>query len=108
VHIADCFRIDGHSPGKIVLLPHGNASQGEVLTATSFLIQSERVDVLASNIAEQQRRVCRIQTHIPSKPPGIVPILQIDDLLRFAATGADSKQSYVAADAPEINELAIR
>ncbi len=62
-------------------------------TTASFLIQSEGVDILASNVAEQQRRVCGVETHIPSKPSRVVPILQIDDLLRPATTGADSKQS---------------
>ena len=41
----------------------------------SFLIQSEGVDILASNVAEQQRRVCGVQPHIPSKPSSVVPIL---------------------------------
>jgi hypothetical protein len=54
----------------------------------SFLVQSEVVDILASNVAKQKRRVCGVQPRIPSKPPSVVPILQIDDLLRPAATDA--------------------
>jgi hypothetical protein len=67
------FRIGGRTSGIIVSRSH--ASQGEMRTAASFLIQSQRVDILASNVAEQQRRVCGVQPHIPSKPSGVVPIL---------------------------------
>ena len=50
-------------------------SQSEWRTRASFLIQSEAVDILAANVAEQQRRVCGVQPHMPSKPSHVVPIL---------------------------------
>jgi hypothetical protein len=73
----------------------------------SFLIQSKRVNIVASNVAKQQRRVYRIQPHPPTPPSRIVPILQIGDLLYRATADADSKQAQIAPRAPEINELAI-
>ena len=41
----------------------------------SLLSQGEGVDIRASNVAEQQWRVCGVQPHIPSKPSSVVPIL---------------------------------
>ena len=68
------FRIGGRTSGIIVLY-RADASQGERRTAASLLIQSEGVYILAANVAEQQRRVCGVQAHIPSKPSRVVPIL---------------------------------
>jgi hypothetical protein len=63
------------TPRNNRFVSRSNASQGEMRTAASFLIQSEGVDILASNVAEQQRRVCGVQPHIPSKPSSVVPVL---------------------------------
>jgi hypothetical protein len=73
----------------------------------SFLIQSKRVNIVASNIAKQQRCVCWVEPHIRPPPSRIMPVLQICNLLFRPTADADSKQAQIAPRAPEINELAI-
>src|SRR5580658_10268722 len=73
----------------------------------SFLIQSKRVNIVASDVAKQQRRVYRIQPHPPTPPSRIVPILQIGDLLYRATPDTDSKHTNIAHHVPEVDVPAI-
>jgi hypothetical protein len=56
----------------------------------SLLLQRQRIDVVASNIAKHQRRVRWIQTHREADKTGQVPISQVGDSLRFSARDGNS------------------
>ncbi len=58
-----------------------------------FHIQVERIDILAANIPQQQRRVVRVQSKPKALCPREMPILQIGNLLRLRSMQADAEDT---------------
>ena len=61
--------------------------------SSHFSSRRQSVNILASNVAEQQRRIGGVEPHILPKPTRVVPILQIAIFSAPPPLDADSKQS---------------
>jgi hypothetical protein len=76
----------------------------------SFFFQGERINVVAADVAKQQRCVRRIQPKPkPKNPPCEMNIPQIGNALCRAILGANPNYApIIPPDLQEVNKLAIR